>query len=134
MDYKKFPKRFLRHAISFPFIWSLAIPIIISDVWVEIYHRVCFPLYGLRYVKRKDYIRIDRHKLSYLNWFEKAACAYCGYANGVIGYWVAVAGATEQYWCGIKHKKYNGFKSPAHHEKFIEYGDKENYSKLNSRK
>ena len=130
MDHKKHAEFSLRHILSFPLIWSVALPLVITDLWIEIYHRICFPLYGLSYIKRKSYIRIDRHKLGYLNWFEKAACAYCGYGNGVIGYWVAIAAATEKYWCGIKHKKDKEFNEPAHHQDFLTYGDKDSFDKF----
>ena len=56
-------------------------------------------------------------------------CAYCGYANGLMAYAVVIAGKTEKYWCGIKHKKYQNFHEPAHHKDFTEYGDEESYRK-----
>ena len=116
MEYLKDRKRRLQQIISLPFLWSVIIPLVFFDIWVEVYHRICFPLYGLRYVKRSNYIRIDRHKLKYLKWYEKIGCAYCGYANGHAGYWTAIARRTEQYWCGVMHKKYAGFKAPEHHK------------------
>jgi len=130
MDYKKHPERKIRHWISWPIIWSVLLPLVITDIWIEVYHRTCFVLCGLPYIKRKDYIRIDRHKLNYLGLVDKTACAYCGYANGLVGYWVAIAGATEKYWCGIKHKKYAGFHEPQHQKNFLAYGDKESFDKL----
>src|SRR3989344_2204154 len=108
MEHKKY-KRFWRHLLSAPFIWSMIIPIVIIDVWTEVYHRICFPLYGLPYVKRKNYIRLDRYKLPYLTRWDKFNCLYCEYANGVVSYCQAIAGETERYFCGIKHKKYPGF-------------------------
>lgn len=108
-----------------PFIYSVTIPLVIFDIWLEVYHRICFAAYGLPYVKRSQYIRIDRQKLKYLNIIEKLNCMYCGYANGLLHYSSIIAGETEKYWCGIKHKKDNGFIEPAHHNEFIEYGDEE---------
>ena len=67
MQYLKYPGRSIRHLISAPFILSLIIPIVIMDIWMEIYHRICFPLYKLPYIKRSKYVQIDRHKLKYLN-------------------------------------------------------------------
>lgn len=113
-----------------PLIYSLIIPVFIIDVWVEIYHRICFWAYDIPYVQRKRYIKIDRHKLSYLSWFEKLNCVYCGYANGVLQYASAVAGETEKYWCGIKHKADPDFIEPQHHKDFIPYNDEAAYRNL----
>jgi hypothetical protein len=46
-----------------PLIYSLTFPLIVMDIWVEIYHRICFLAYGIPYVKRQNYIKIDRHKI-----------------------------------------------------------------------
>lgn len=48
---------------------------------------------------------------------------YCGYVNGFFAYGTEVVAKTEEYWCGIQHKKEKGFKPPKHHEKFIDYDD-----------
>lgn len=113
-----------------PVISSVVIPLIILDLWIELYHRICFPLCGLAYIKRKDYIQIvDRAKLQYLSWLQKIYCMYCGYGNGVIRYWGAIAGTTEHYWCGIQHKKRPGFIAPEYQKDFSVYGDKEDFKK-----
>ena len=100
----------------------------------EIYHRICFHLYGIKYVKRGEYIRIDRQRLPYLAWWDKINCAYCSYANGLAHYLTVIAAETEKYWCGIKQQEGGGFKPPAHHAEFVPYGDKqafeEKYCKL----
>ena len=129
MEYRRHPERFLRHLLSVPFIYILVLPLIVLDIFIELYKQICFRLYGIELIKRRDYIRIDRHKLSYLNLIEKINCAYCGYANGLLNYAVAIAGATEKYWCGIKHRKYRGFVEPAHHENFLKYGDKKSFKR-----
>jgi hypothetical protein len=105
-----------------------------TDFLIETYHRLCFPFYGFKYISRKKYIRIDRHRLSYLNWFEKVGCAYCGYVNGLAAYWVAIASATETYWCGIRHKYVKGFIPPQHHKTFLKYGDEKAFEKLLKKK
>ena len=128
MKYRRDAKIF-KQALSTPFIFSVIIPLVFLDVWMEIYHHICFRLYGIPTIKRSKYIKIDRHKLSYLNIIEKACCAYCGYANGLLNYAVVIAGETERYWCGIKHKKDRNFKEPDHHKEFIEYDDKEEFDK-----
>ena len=127
MLYRKTRYRKIRHLPATPFILLAVIFIFLLDLWIEIYHRVSFPLYYMPYVKRKDYIRIDRHKLSYLPPLEKIYCAYCGYANGVLQYWVKVVGETEKYWCGIKHREGGTFHAPPHHPELAEYGDEEEY-------
>ena len=121
--------RHLKHIISAPIIWSCIIPLVIVDIWLEIYHRLCFPLYGLTYIKRSKYIKIDRHKLKYLNYRQKIGCMYCGYANGVIHYWSVIADKTEYYWCGIQHQKDKNFVSPKHHQIFSKYGDEKEFKK-----
>ena len=105
MRYLKYPGRWFVHLVSYPFVIIPVIPLVFFDLLGELYHRVCFPLYGIPYIKRSDYVVIDRHKLKYLNWFQKVSCAYCGYVNGFLNYAVAIAGATEQYWCSILHQR-----------------------------
>ncbi len=125
MNYLKNPGRRIRHITSSPFIFSVFVPVIIADVWIEIYHRICFRLYKLPYIVRSKYVRVDHQKLAYLNPMQKLFCLYCGYVNGVFAYWVQIAAATETYWCGIQHEKVKGFVSPKHHKDFVPYGDEE---------
>ena len=132
MKYKQqlLPHKRVFHLLSFPFIWSVLIPLLILDVSIEIYHRVCFFLYGIPYVKRSQYIKVwDRTKLQYLSFLDKFNCAYCGYANGLMAYGGEIAARTEQYWCGVKHQHDPNFLAPAHHQSFADYGDKEGYIK-----
>lgn len=61
---------------------------------------------------------------------EKFGCTYCGYANGLLEYARAIAGETEKYWCGVKHKNNGGgdtFVDPSYHKDFLEYGDERSY-------
>ena len=110
MNYRKFPERFWRHALSTPFIW-LPLPfLILLDLASALYQFICFPLYGLEKVKRSAYILIrDRVKLTYLTPLEKLDCMYCGYANGLLLYLKEISGRTEKYWCGIMHEGKPGF-------------------------
>ncbi len=95
---------------------------------MEMYHRICFPLCRMLYINRRKYIKIwDRGKLSYLGWRQKLYCMYCGYANGVVRYWGEIAGQTEHYWCGIKHKKEKPFLEPDHQKNFTIYGDEKEF-------
>lgn len=124
----KLPYRRLRHTLAAPFIISVMIPMMIMDLWVEIYHRIAFPLYGIPCVERKKYVKVvDRGRLKYLRGFQKFNCMYCGYANGIIGYWVEIAGRTEKYFCGIQHEKDPNFIPPAHHKNFARYDDKKDF-------
>lgn len=129
MLYLKTKKRVLKHAIITPFILVLIVPIVLLDIVSEIYHRICFPLYKFSYLKRKEYIKIDRHKLKYLSLWQKCFCLYCGYANGIANYWVRMAGETELYWCGIQHQKDRLFKAPLHHKNFAQYDNEEDFKK-----
>lgn len=130
MEFRKHPQRRVRHYLSFPFIWMMIIPLLLLDIFLEVYHRICFPLYGLPRVQRSSFIRIDRHRLSYLSWYEKICCAYCGYANGLLYYASRIGGATERYWCGIRHRAGGGFVEPSHHRGFLEYGDEKGFQKF----
>ena len=73
---------YLPSALSAPIVYSVALPFMLLDLWVSLYQRICFPIYGIPRVRRADYIVIDRWKLAYLNTIEKANCDYCSYANG----------------------------------------------------
>ena len=111
-----------------PFIYSMILPIALLDAWISLYQWICFPLFGVRTVRRGDYVVIDRHKLAYLNGIEKLNCAYCGYANGVFAYAREIAARTETYWCPIKH----GTRTRDHHsyyDDFAPYGDASGYKR-----
>jgi len=123
--------RYLRESRIFslftaPVIWSCLIPILLLDLVVSFYQFFCFPVYGIPKVRRADYVIMDRHKLGYLNWFERMNCVYCEYVNGVIAYAQEIAGRTEQYWCPIKHAM--RLKTMhSRYQKFFDYGDAEQY-------
>jgi len=119
-------KNDFNHILSIPFIWLLIFPFAILDISVEIYHRVCFPLYHIPLVKRSDYIIFDRYKLNYLGEVQKLNCTYCAYMNGLLRYVTEIGAETERYWCAIKHAKKEGT-HPKHHEDFVAYGDEANF-------
>ena len=128
MQNKQYNRPF-RHIASTPFILGMIIPLIFLDICIEIYHHVAFPLYGIDTIPRSHYIKIDRHRLSYLNHLDKLWCAYCGYANGLFHYSSTIAATTEHYWCGVKHKPSKDFKEPAHHKHFAKYDDEADLKK-----
>jgi hypothetical protein len=115
-----------RNLLTTPIIYSMAAPFALLDVWVSLYQWICFPLYGIARVCRRDYVVIDRHRLGHLNAIEKANCAYCGYANGVLGYVAEVTARTEQYWCPIRHRRRLP-RPHAHYRLFVPYDDAEAY-------
>lgn len=123
MLFKQHPERVPQFILSMPFIYGMIIPSVFLDLCIEIYHRFCFMLYGIPYVDRSKYIKIDRHRLEYLSLIEKINCAYCGYVNGLFAYAVVIAGETEKYWCGIMHRKDPEYVIPPHHKNFARYGD-----------
>ena len=56
------------------------------DACVSFYQWACFPIYGIRKVRRADYLVFDRHHLGYLHFIEKFPCTYCEYGNGLVSY------------------------------------------------
>jgi hypothetical protein len=105
-----------------PVIYSMIIPAVLLDLFVSFYQMICFPVYGMPQVSRKNYISLDRHKLKYLNWIERINCDYCGYVNGVIAYARESASRTEQYFCPIRHAL-NTKGLHARHGRFLPYGE-----------
>jgi hypothetical protein len=117
---------YLRWIIGAPLVWLMIIPVVISDIFIEVYHRIAFPIYGIEYVKRSQYIRIwDRAKLPYLTWYEKIGCAYCGYVNGWLHYASVIAGRTENYFCAIAHIETRGYVKSEYEKSFAKYGSDE---------
>ncbi|WP_457605715.1 hypothetical protein [Nitratifractor sp.] len=111
--------------LTAPVIYGMIVPAVILDLGVTIYQAVCFPVYGIPKVSRRDYIVIDRHHLPYLNLLEKINCVYCGYFNGLIDYVREIASRTEQYWCPIRHaRRVRGV--PTRYWHFLPYGDGKN--------
>ncbi len=120
------------YIITSPIIYGVIVPLVILDAAVFIYQQICFRVYGIPMVSRADYIVIDRHHLDYLNIIEKFNCMYCGYGNGLIEYIREVFARTEQYWCPIKHAR-RTHKTHTYVERFVDYGDAEQYKKKLSR-
>jgi hypothetical protein len=114
--------------LATPVIYSLIIPFVLLDLFISVYQFVCFPLFGIPAVRRRDYVVIDRVHLSYLNIIEKINCAYCSYANGLIAYVREITSLTEQYWCPIKHAR-RVIGAHERYRNFADYGDAENYHK-----
>jgi len=88
-----------------PVIYAMILPITLLDVFVWFYQLTCFPIYKLQKFKRAEFIIFDRQELKYLDWISKFHCTYCAYAVGVINLASAIIGATESYFCPIKHNR-----------------------------
>ena len=116
----------LRHLVSAPIIYSMIVPLILLDVAVTLYQWLCFPLYRIELVRRRDYMTFDRRYLAYLNLIEKFHCTYCSYANGLIAYIREIIARTEQYWCPIRHAR-KLLETHSHYAQFADYGDAEAY-------
>jgi hypothetical protein len=109
-----------------PVIYSLIIPFVLLDVFVMVFQAICFPIYKIPKVRRRDYLIFDRHHLAYLNIIEKINCAYCSYGTGAIAFAREVAARTEMYWCPIKHARRVLGPHP-HYHGFADFGDAEGF-------
>lgn len=112
--------------LTAPVIYSLIVPIALLDICVMVFQAICFPVYRIPKVRRRDYLMFDRNNLAYLNAIEKLNCAYCSYANGAVAFVREVAARTEIYWCPIKHARRVLGPHP-HYQGFADFGDAEGY-------
>jgi hypothetical protein len=112
--------------LTAPVIYSLLIPVVLLDLFIMAYQAICFPVYKIPRVRRRDYLIFDRHHLAYLNVIEKINCAYCSYCNGAIAFAREVASRTEIYWCPIKHARRVLGPHP-HYQGFADFGDAEGF-------
>lgn len=114
------------YVLGAPVIYGMAIPLLVLDLSATLYQQVCFRIYGIPRLRRLDYLVLDRHRLPYLNAFEKLHCVYCSYANQVLGYAREIIARSEQFFCPIKHAR--SIVDPHQRtQKFFEYGDAEAY-------
>jgi ElaB/YqjD/DUF883 family membrane-anchored ribosome-binding protein len=116
----------LFNVLTSPVIWVVLVPVVLLHAMATVFQWVCFPVYGIPKVLRRDYIVMDRRVLSYLNPLERLNCGYCEYTNGVLAYVQEIAGRTEQYRCPIKHAI--GLKTRhSRYSYFLDFGDAEQY-------
>ena len=123
--------RYLRGArwlvvLTAPVIYSGFVVFAAMDLFVTLYQALCFPVYGIPRVRRRDYMVFDRGDLPYLNAIERFNCFYCSYGNGVAAYLREVAARTEQYWCPIKHAR-RVLGAHDRYPDFFEFGDPESF-------
>lgn len=116
----------LRNVISAPVVYAVFFPLVLLDLFVIAYQFICFPLYGIARVRRRDYLVFDRTHLGYLNLLEKINCAYCSYGNGLVSFVREVVGRTEQYWCPIKHAR-RILDAHPYYNRFADFGDAQSY-------
>jgi hypothetical protein len=110
--------------LSAPVIYGMIVPLALLDLSITIYQHICFRVYKIPRVRRREFIVLDRHRLPYLNAIQKVNCLYCGYGNGLLAYAREIIARTEQYWCPIKH----AIRAKGVHEReqrFFDYGDSE---------
>ena len=108
--------------LTTPVIYSLIIPFVLLDLFVSLYQAICFPVYGIAKVRRRDHIVIDRHHLAYLNGIQKLNCVYCGYGNGVFPTRAKSPGGPSN--SGARSSTRAGLPVPhAHYPGFVDYGD-----------
>lgn len=112
--------------LSAPLIYAMIVPAMLMDLCLWIYQAVCFPIYGIPKVRRREHIVLDRHYLKYLNVLERLNCDYCSYFNGLSSYATEIAARTEQYWCPIKHASGRAQRHSRAHL-FVDYGDANSY-------
>jgi hypothetical protein len=133
-EHRRYKTSILRHLrttpfmviLSSPLIYGCVVPFLMLDLAVALYQSVCFPIYGIPKVQRKDYLIFDRGRLAYLNAIEKVACVYCSYANGLLAYITEMAARTEQHFCPIKHAG-RSLQSHSRYAHMLPYGDARAY-------
>jgi hypothetical protein len=131
--HKKFSSSLFRYIVgaplltilSAPVIYAMILPTLLLDLCLFVYQAICFPVYGIPKVRRREHIVLDRHYLKYLNLIERLNCDYCSYFNGLSSYAAEIAARTEQYWCPIKHA--SGKARHSRYHLFFDYGDAEAY-------
>jgi hypothetical protein len=134
IDHRRFKRSSWKHLwntrllviLSSPLIYLCVLPFLLLDASVAIFQMVCFPIYGIPKVRRKDYLVFDRGRLAYLNTIEKVGCIYCSYANGLLGLVTEIAARTEQHFCPIKHAR-SLVQVHSRYGKFLPYGDARAY-------
>jgi hypothetical protein len=112
--------------LTAPVIYLLIVPLALLDAFVMLYQAVCFPVYGIPKVRRREHIVVDRQHLAYLNGLQKLNCVYCGYANGLVSFVREVAARTEAHWCPIKHSR-RVAEPHSRYVNFVDFGDERDF-------
>lgn len=117
----------IRHLLSIPFIYGVFPFALLFDIVITLYQWICFSLYKIPLVSRKDYFIYERRYLDYLNIIQKLNCLYCSYFNWLAGYAVEIGARTERYWCPIKAAQKPKF-SHGWYRDFADYGNPEEWN------
>ena len=112
--------------LSSPLIYVCVLPFLLLDASVAIFQLVCFPIYGIPKVRRKDHLVFDRGRLAYLNTIEKVGCIYCSYANGLLALITEIAARSQQYFRPIK-QAHRLLQTHSRYGRFLPYGDARAY-------
>jgi hypothetical protein len=115
-----------QNLLTGPIIYGMGIPLAFMDLCVTLYQALCFPIYRVARVDRRDYFVFDRQQLEYLNFIEKFHCTYCAYATGLIAYMSEIIARTEEYFCPIKHAR-KVLASHSRYARFLDYGEAAGY-------
>lgn len=116
-----------QNLITGPIIYSMVVPLLLLDLCVSFYQLTCFPIYGIRKVRRGDYMVFDRQQLGFLNAIERFHCSYCAYGNGLMAYASEIVGRTEEYFCPIKHAR-TMLGAHSRYARFLKYGEADGYA------
>lgn len=116
----------ITYLLTAPVIYGLFVPLLLADLSITLFQQICFRVYRIKIVRRRDYLHFDRQLLGYLNSIEKLNCVYCSYANGLFAYAREVGARTEQYWCPIKHAR-KALDAHGRMHDFFDYGDADTY-------
>lgn len=114
------------YILTAPVIYGALLPLLLLDLAVTGYQWICFPVYRIPRVRRRDFFAFDRGLLPYLNWIERMHCVYCSYANGLLAYSREIVARTELFWCPIKHARHLA-QAHERYPLFLDYGDGEHY-------
>jgi hypothetical protein len=93
-----------QNLITGPIISAMIVPLMMLDLCVSFYQWACFPIYGVKKVKRSDYLVFDRRHLAYLNFIKKFHCTYCEYGDGLMSYMTEILArtpATTGFWTTV---------------------------------
>jgi len=104
------------------------IPILLLDIFIEVYHHTCFPSYSIRYVRRREYII--------------TIAIVCNISTASKGFTVSTVvrqpassptprrsqPVPNSTGCPIKHAEHATTTHSRYHN-FVPYGDAENYQR-----
>ncbi len=100
-------------------IWLMVFPTVLMHGALWIYQEIYFSVYEIPKILFRDYLIMDRQKLSKLRLGQKLSCAFCAYTNAVAAWFKAISNRTEVYSCAIKHSVFR--EGNEYQKDFFEY-------------